>query len=137
MSLEIGALASKGLVSVGAQHSLADAARRMNEHKVGSAIVLVEEAIPGIITERDLLRSMAEGADPATTRVEQYMTAIAITASANWNVHEAAKRMVDGGFRHLIVLDDHGSPFGILSIRDLVKVLLGTSQENWVSQPSK
>lgn len=137
MTLEIGAIASKRLVSVGSQHSLADAARRMNEHKIGSAIVLIEGAIPGIITERDLLRSMAEGADPATTRVEQYMTAIAITASANWDARDAAKRMSDGGFRHLIVLDEHGSLVGILSIRDLVKALLGTSRENFVSEPSR
>lgn len=127
MSLEIGELASKRLVSVTCDTSLLEAARRMNEHKIGSAIVLVEGEMPGIITERDLLRSMADGADPATTLVEQYMTGIAITASANWDVYAAADRMFQGGFRHLIVLDGDGTPSGILSIRDLVQALLGAS----------
>lgn len=137
MSLEIGDLASRRLVSVGSEQSLTDAAKAMNQHKIGSAVVLVEEGMPGIITERDLLRSMAEGADPAVTQVAQYMTAIAITGSVNWDVREAATRMFDGGFRHLIVLDEDGSPFGILSIRDLVKALLGVTQESQVSGSSR
>lgn len=129
MSLEIGELASKDLVSVRPDDTLVSAARRMNEHRIGSAIVLVPDGMPGIITERDLLRSMADGVDPATTRVDEYMTAVAITGSAHWDVHNAAERMFDGGFRHLIVLDPQGSPLGILSIRDLVKALLGATEQ--------
>lgn len=124
MSLKVGALASSRIVSVGENQALVDAARRMNEQRVGSAIVLIEGSMPGIITERDLLRSMAEGADPSTALVGDYMTPIAITASANWDLQVAAQRMFDGGFRHLIVLDAHGSPAGILSMRDIAKALL-------------
>ncbi|MGI8407922.1 MAG: CBS domain-containing protein [Actinomycetota bacterium] len=124
MSLEVGSLASKRLVSVGPDHKLVDAARRMNENKIGSVVVTVEGSNPGILTERDLLRSIAEGADAGSTLVEEYMTPIAITASASWDVHEAAQRMFDGGFRHLIVLDEEGEPAGILSLRDLLEALL-------------
>ena len=126
--MEIGPLVNQRILTVGPQHSLRDAARRMHERRVGSAVVGTEDGRPGIITERDLLRAIAQGADLEITPVDEFMTANAITASASWDVKEAARRMLDGGFRHLIVLDDRGQPTGILSIRDLVEVLLDSTE---------
>lgn len=120
--MDIGALTTRRVVAVGPGHTLADAARRMTEERVGSAVVTSDA--PGIITERDLLRAIAEGADFSTTTVADYMTANAITASESWDVIHAARRMQEGGFRHLIVLDDGGRVTGMLSLRDLVAPLL-------------
>lgn len=120
--MQIGALANRNLVTVGPGHSLADAARRMSEARVGSAVVNSE--VPGIITERDLLYAMAAGADFATTPVSDYATANAITGSESWDVLKAARCMQEGGFRHLIVLDEQGGVSGMLSLRDLVETLL-------------
>lgn len=122
--MEIGPLISRTVVSVGPGHSLAEAARRMSRSKTGSAVVSVEDGRPGIITERDLLRAVADGADLEDTRVEEYMTGDAMTASPSWTVREAGRAMLDGGFRHLIVLRDNGSVAGVLSIRDLARTLL-------------
>lgn len=122
--MEIGPLVSRNLLSVRPQHSLAHVARAMNERNVGSAIVLVEDGRPGIITERDILRAIAEGVDPQTTPAENYMSANAITAIESWDVDEAARCMMDGKFRHLIVLDGSGAVRGLLSIRDLTAALL-------------
>ena len=122
--MEIGPLVTQRLVTVGPEHSVAEAAGRMSASGVGSAIVLTDDGHPGIITERDVLRAVASGADLAGASVADWMTPNAITATASWSVVEAARRMSEGGFRHLIVLDDDGHPYGILSIRDLVKVLL-------------
>lgn len=121
---EIGPLARRIDVSVGPDHSLAEAARRMNASKVGSAIVFKQDGQPGIITERDLLRAIAAGADLENTAVADYMTPDVISASGKWDVEQAARRMLGGGFRHLVVLDDKGEPAGMLSIRDLVASLL-------------
>jgi CBS domain-containing protein len=121
---EIGSLAQRISVSVGPDHSLVEAARRMNASKVGSAIVFKQDGQPGIITERDLLRAVADGADLEKTSVADYMTQDAISASGNWDVEQAARRMLGGGFRHLVVLDERGEPVGMLSIRDLVASLL-------------
>jgi CBS domain-containing protein len=112
------------VVTVGPRHSVAEAARRMRAGNVGSAVVETEDGHPGIITERDLLRAMAEGVDPDAATVEEYMTATAITASPSWSAIDAASRMMEGGFRHLVVLGDNGRVTGILSIRDLVSSLL-------------
>ena len=122
--MEIGALATNNVVTVGPEHSLREAATRMVRSKVGSAVVLTDDGQPGIITERDLLRAVADSADLDARKVGEYMTANAITASHSWDVATAAKRMNDGSFRHLIVLDDGGQVAGMLSVRDLVKALL-------------
>jgi CBS domain-containing protein len=110
---------------VGPGHSLAEAARRMHAGRVGSAAVTMEDAQPGIVTERDLLRAVADGVELESTPVSDYMTANAITATVGWNVREAARTMVEGGFRHLIVVNDRGDVHGMLSVRDLVEALLG------------
>lgn len=122
--MKIGPLVNTRVITVGPGHSLAEAARRMNEAQVGSAVVTTEDGRPGIFTERDLLRAIAEGVDPETAVVEGYMTGHAMTASASWHVVEAAVRMIEGRFRHLIILDPEGGVHGVLSIRDLVGSLL-------------
>jgi CBS domain-containing protein len=109
---------------VGPRHSLAQAARMMFERRSGSAVVENDMEGPGIITERDLLRAVADGVDLTSTPVEDYMTANAITASTSWDAEKAARLMLERGFRHLVVIDDRGRIEGILSIRDLVKALL-------------
>lgn len=121
--MEIGPLVKQRLLSVGPHHNMLDTARKMHERNVGAAIVMTDEGHPGIITERDILRAVSEGADLASTTVSIYMTTTPVCATTTWDVVEAAKIMRRGGFRHLIVLDD-GMPIGMLSIRDLVDALL-------------
>ncbi|MFN2388230.1 MAG: CBS domain-containing protein [Actinomycetota bacterium] len=124
--MDIGPLISDQVLSVGPQECLADAARKMHERRVGSAVVIADDGSPGILTERDVLRAVAEGADPQSTHVEGYMTPQAITASLTWDAIEAGRRLISGGFRHLIVVDEEGSVAGVLSIRDLLRGLLDT-----------
>src|SRR5438132_6323826 len=125
--MDIGPLGSRQVLSVAPGDSIAEAAQQMTERRVGSAIVMTDEG-PGIITERDVLRAVAAGGDLDAARVEDYMTSNAITAFEDWDLREAARRMADGGFRHLIVLGTGGQVEGILSIRDLVSALLQESE---------
>jgi CBS domain-containing protein len=124
----IGPLVKEVRASVGPDHNLLEAARRMIAHGVGAAVVLDNEGQPGIITERDLMRAMADGVDLATTHVEEYMTPDAISASVAWGIEEAARRMIHSRVRHLVVLDDRGEVMGMLSIRDLVAGMFGLEQ---------
>lgn len=122
--MRIGSLVQgSAVLTVGPGHSLAEAARRMSERGVGAALVAAEDGSPGIITERDLLRAVAHGADPHTTPVADYMTPDAITASPDWDVVAAARRMLEGHFRHLVVIAPAGGVAGVLSIRDLARCL--------------
>ncbi len=125
--MEIRDLVVRDLVTVGPTHTLAHAATLMNAKKVGSAIVLTDEA-PGIISERDILRAVAEGADTGTATVADYMTWNAIVATSEWDVMAAARTMQEYGIRHLVVIDgSSASEIGILSIRDLVAGILDSA----------
>ena len=122
--MEIRDLVVRDLVTVGPTHTLAQAAKLMNAKRVGSAIVLTDES-PGIISERDVLRAVAEGADPNAATVADYMTWNAIVGTSEWDVMEAARTMQQHGIRHLVVIDGaSASEIGILSIRDLVAGIL-------------
>jgi CBS domain-containing protein len=112
---------SEVVLSVGPGHSLRHAAKLMAERRVGAAIVIDPESPgPGIITERDVLESVAKGQDPDDERVCDHLTADLVAAAPTWSLEQAAAAMVSGGFRHLIVVDG-GEVRGIVSMRDIVR----------------
>ncbi|MCA1600509.1 MAG: CBS domain-containing protein [Acidobacteria bacterium] len=95
----------------------------------GSAVVVVAGQPHGIITERDVLRAVAETADLATTKVRDQMTANVVTITPSWEVVDAARLMIEKRFRHLVVVNDSGALVGIVSIRDIVKALVESANE--------
>jgi CBS domain-containing protein len=102
--------------------SLREAARFLSEHNVGAAVILdPEQPGPGIITERDVVRSLGAGEDPDRELVRDHLTADAVFADGNWGLEEAADAMAREGFRHLVVLDG-GEVAGIISMRDIMHV---------------
>ncbi len=114
------------VVTVGPDHTLREAARRMTDHNVGAAVVMDnEQSGPGIITERDLLRSNGRGEDIDSERVGDHLATNLIFAHTDWPLEQAAKEMAKGHFRHVIVLDSRGEAVGILSMRDIVRCWVG------------
>ena len=98
--------------------TVSEAAKRMKEQKVGSAMVVADGRLAGIFTERDaLMRVLAAGLDAAATPLSAVMTAELVTIDAKASLMEALRLMHDGGFRHVPVVED-GRPVGIVSIRD-------------------
>jgi CBS domain-containing protein len=121
----IGNHMSRDLLSVGADARIADAARRMVDRGVGAVLVMDGARLAGILTERDVLQAVAEGrVDDAT--VAERMTRHPETVEASESTAHAASLMIHGGFRHLPVTDG-GSVIGIISIRDLMRVVLEDS----------
>ncbi len=113
---------SRKLLTVEPSTSLAEAAERMTERGVGAALVLSGESISGILTERDVLRAVATGSVEGT-HVAAWMTRDPDTVDVSESLGQAAAVMIHGGFRHLPVLDA-GKPVGIVSIRDLMRVVV-------------
>ena len=112
---------SRTVVTVAPGATLKDAASSMAERKVGAAVVIdPEQPGPGIITERDLLNSIAEGQDPAGELVQDHLSTDITFAAPDWSLERAAEAMVRGGFRHLVVVDG-GEMVGVLSMRDIVR----------------
>jgi CBS domain-containing protein len=112
---------SSVVLTVGPSHSLSAAARLMTERNVGAAVVVDPDGAGfGILTERDILRSVAGGEDPAVEAVAKHLTEDLIFAAPDWSLEQAAEAMLQGGFRHLLVVD--GAELeGILSMRDIVR----------------
>lgn len=113
------------VLTIGPGHTLREAANGMCERNVGAAIVLDPDAPgPGVVTERDILRSIAKGGDPDSELVANHLTQDLTFAAPDWSLERAAEAMVRGGFRHLVVVDG-GELVGILSMRDIVRVWTG------------
>jgi CBS domain-containing protein len=109
------------VLTLGPSHTLRVVARLMSERGVGAAVVIDPDGYgPGIITERDILMSLAGGQDPDEESVADHLTHDVVFAAPDWSLEEAAAAMVRGGFRHLIVLE-RGEIAGILSVRDVVR----------------
>ena len=112
---------SRVVLTVGPDHTLRQASEQMARRNVGAAVVMDPEGEgPGIITERDVLRSVAEGQDPDGEKVGEHLTAESVSATPDWSLEEAASAMVRGGFRHLLVVEG-GETVGIVSMRDIVR----------------
>ena len=99
------------VLTVEPSSSIGEAAEKMNAAKVG-AVVVVEDfvRIVGIITERDLLRAVAQRARAAEARVRQWMTPDPLTIEPETSIEDAAKIMFEHNFRHLPVVKDGRSP---------------------------
>jgi CBS domain-containing protein len=112
---------SSEVLTVGPEHTLRDVSKMMRARRVGAAVVLDPDGQgAGILTERDVLVAIAEGADPDQETVASHLTAEIVYAAPTWTLTEAAEAMLRGGFRHLVVLED-GEVAGILSVRDIVR----------------
>jgi CBS domain-containing protein len=93
----------------------------MAERGVGAAVVMdPDSAGPAIITERDILEALGSGQDPDSELVGDHLTKELIVAAPDWSLEQAAEAMVDGAFRHLIVING-GELEGVLSMRDIVR----------------
>ena len=109
----------RNVLTVDPADTIGEAAEKMNEANVG-AVVVVEDMVRvvGIVTERDLMRAVAQRARAAEARVRQWMTESVITIDPETTVEEAATMMFEKNFRHLPVCKD-GRLLGIVSLRRL------------------
>jgi CBS domain-containing protein len=111
------------LISVEPKASVAQVAKKMRVDDGDAVAVMSEGRLLGIITERDLVKAIADGVDPQQTKADVIMTADPATVTADEEVAVVAVKMMRLGVRHLPVVDSEGSPVGLISARDLVAVL--------------
>lgn len=107
------------LIGIMCSADLETAARLMSKHDIGALGVYDTDCkrLLGIVTERDLTRSIAERRDPSTTRVDEVMTAPVIKAFAPISDEEARRFMQRAHIRHLVVAD--AGAHRVLSLRDV------------------
>jgi CBS domain-containing protein len=110
---------SRNLLTTEPGERLQEAAHRMVERRVGAILVLDGSRLAGILTERDVLRAVGTGYDPATL-VSDWMTKSPETIAPDDTIDDALGLMDHGGFRHLPVTEGD-ELVGIISVRDLLR----------------
>jgi CBS domain-containing protein len=117
MAKTVSDLMVKDVLTVEPSDTIGEAAEKMDAANVG-AVVVVEDMvrIVGIVTERDLMRAVAQRVRAAEARVRQWMTLDPVTIEPDMSIEDAAQLMFDNNFRHLPVVKD-GRPVGIVSLR--------------------
>jgi CBS domain-containing protein len=108
------------LIEAAPEDTLGEVAERMTAINVGAVAVKDFGRLIGILTERDMLKAMAARVHTSEARVRQWMTEDPITAPADMEVEEAARIMLENGFRHLPVVDDNGQVISVVSLRRVV-----------------
>lgn len=106
--------------------SIAEAANLMTENDIGASPVLLDNEtrdLAGIISERDIVRSLSETDDPEDERVGDWMSADLVVIEPSTTIAQATEMMLEGGMRHLPVVEvelGHRRVIGMVSVHDLL-----------------
>jgi len=117
--MRVRELVGGNVIWVSPDATLRQAAESMVSTDVGSVAVEVDGALEGILTERDILRAVADDADMDLDPVSSWMTEYPDSFTSEMDVDEAANWMLATGYRHLPVVDG-GSVLGVISIKDVL-----------------
>jgi CBS domain-containing protein len=117
--LPVGVLMKPEFVSLDPSDTLGEAAEKMSELDVGSALVIDSGHLVGILTSRDLMRALAGRTHSSEARVREWMTPDPRVARLDTPAAEAALMMVEQGCHHLPVVKD-GRPVGVVGMRSVV-----------------
>ena len=114
---------SKPPIVVRSDTSIIDASKIMSDKGVGSLMIIDDRGILiGIVTERDIIHSLARGYACRESRVKDIMSRNLIVAREDEDLDKAIERMREMNIRHLPVIDDQGKPVGMISMRDILDI---------------
>lgn len=128
MAWTVGDVMTRDVVSVGPDTSFKACADLMRIHQVSGLPVLNQNRLVGIVTEADLMRSVATGAKPSAVSAGDVMTRDVTTVTASMTVAGAARLMFERNVKRLPVLDSTKRLVGIVSRRDVLRVFLRTDE---------
>ena len=114
--------------SVGPGDTVYDALRLMADKNIGAVIVLSDQLVEGIFSERDYARKvMLMGKTSTQTLVREIMTTQVVSVEPGWSVEQCMALMTERRIRHLPVMD-RGRLVGVISIGDVVRALVDEQQ---------
>ncbi len=117
------------IISVNPEDSVLDAIRLMAEKSIGSLVVMKDQELLGIMSERDYARKVIiKGKSSESTAVSEIMTVNVFTTSSSATVNECMSLMTEKKIRHLPVVEDN-TVIGMISIGDLVEAIIADQQE--------
>jgi len=119
----LGDLLEREPVVVMPTTTLLGACKVLAEEVVGLVLVADHARLRGVLSERDIVRALAEGADPANDRVGEWMTEEICTLDVTTSVRDALEALVDNQIRHVVVTKGT-QPLGVVSERALADAAL-------------
>jgi CBS domain-containing protein len=125
--MKLGSLVGGSATVIGREATVAEAAEALIADGVGSLAVVEGRSLVGIITERDVVRAVSEGADPEEEVVGDWMSDTPDTFAPDVEVREAAAWLLEMGYRHMPVMQD-GELLGIVSIRDILWAIISAEE---------
>ena len=127
LAVRVKAAANKDIISLAKDLSVKSAIKLMVRKNVGSIVITDEESGSpvGIVTERDILKSIAYGKTKTDSRIEEIMSKPLITIEANATLGEAAEIMIKRKIRRLLVKQNE-KIIGIITQRDLQRLMTDT-----------
>ncbi len=118
----IGDLVQGPAEVVDAKSTLREVIVRLGELGIGLVAVMAGGSVAGVISERDVVWALAEGADPDLAWAADVMTSEVVVVEPSTTVSDAARLMAQQNIRHLIVLG--GDTPGVVSLRDMIEFLV-------------
>jgi CBS domain-containing protein len=119
----------KEIISIASNRPVFDALVIMAEYKIGALVVIDDEKLVGVFSERDYAREVIlKGRSSKNTQISEVMTSKVLVAQPSDNVEYAMSLMSDKRIRHLPVLEED-KVIGVLSIGDLVKETIAYQKE--------
>lgn len=104
--------------------TLAEAARELSSHDVGSMPVMDGDTLVGVITDRDIvIKGVAAGLDPATTTVADIATVDVVTVGVDHDAKDVARILAEHQIRRVPVLDNDGMVVGVVAQADVAREL--------------
>jgi CBS domain-containing protein len=91
--------------------------------KIGCLLVVKDQQLVGVFTERDVLNKVSSNLEALDRPVTDFMTPSPVTIRQEDSIAYALQNMDLGGYRHLVIVDETGKPTGVISVRDILKFL--------------
>ncbi|CAA7626790.1 CBS domain-containing protein [Magnetospirillum sp. SS-4] len=111
-----------GIVTISPDTPVGDAARLLAQHRIGALLVMTGDTVAGILSERDIVRGLAQAVDVCSTaQVRDLMTSEVFVCGEDDTVEHLMQVMTAKRIRHLPVMDGDGKVAGIVTIGDVVK----------------
>jgi CBS domain-containing protein len=118
------AIAHVPLLTIPPSATLREAARILYSSSIGALVAEGEHGLVGVLTERDLVDAVARGVNLDTALVQDHLSSPIMSVRPDDTVLDVALQMLDGGTRHLPVVDQLGHAQGMVSLRDLLRPLV-------------
>ena len=110
-------------ITLDLREPLVMAAKALRDRQIGLLLVTDGDELVGVLSERDVVTALADADDLSTVLLADRARGDILTITADETLQEGVNRMVEGGTRHLVVVDDAQDPVGVLSARDVLSEL--------------